>query len=172
MKYFVTVGTTTMVVDIDGDQVSVDGTSVTASIASPGHSPEIVAIIDGVLHRVALDREADGVWRLVDDGVVYDVRVEDERRRHIRLLAGAARVHSGDAVLKAPMPGLVVRILVSPGDRVAAGAPLIALEAMKMENELKAVAPGVVTAVRVVSGQVVEKGQVLIELAEVAGAES
>lgn len=165
MKYFVTVGAETMVVEIDGDQVTIDGVRRVADIAVSGGSPEIVATIDGVSRRVALESEADAVWRLVDDGVVYDVQVEDERRRHIRLLAGAARVHSGDAILKAPMPGLVVRILVRPGDPVAAGMPLIALEAMKMENELKAVAPGVVTVVRVAPGQAVEKGQVLIELA-------
>ena len=66
-------------------------------------------------------------------------------------------------VLKAPMPGLVGRVQVQPGEQVAAGAPLVVLEAMKMENELKAGAPGVVKSVRVVSGEAVEKGQVLVE---------
>ena len=66
------------------------------------------------------------------------------------------------------MPGLVVRIPVTPGDQVTMGSGLLVLEAMKMENEIKAAGPGVVTAVRVTPGQAVEKGQILIELGPVA----
>jgi biotin carboxyl carrier protein len=61
------------------------------------------------------------------------------------------------------MPGLVVRVQVQPGENVAAGDSLVVLEAMKMENELKAGAPGVVKSVRVAPGEAVEKGQVLVE---------
>jgi biotin carboxyl carrier protein len=62
------------------------------------------------------------------------------------------------------MPGLVVRIQTEPGQHVQAGTPLIVLEAMKMENELKAAAAGVVKLVRVAAGEAVEKGQILVEL--------
>jgi pyruvate carboxylase subunit B len=62
------------------------------------------------------------------------------------------------------MPGLVAKVLVAPGAVLAAGAGVLVLEAMKMENELRAPAPGVVAAVRVAAGQTVEKGQVLVEL--------
>jgi pyruvate carboxylase subunit B len=63
------------------------------------------------------------------------------------------------------MPGLVVRIQVEAGDDVPAGAPVVVLEAMKMENQLKAAGPGRVAVVRVQPGQAVEKGQVLLEFA-------
>ncbi len=63
------------------------------------------------------------------------------------------------------MPGLVVRVLVEPGARVAAGEGLVVLEAMKMENELRAAGPGVVRAVHAAPGEAVDKGQVLVELA-------
>jgi pyruvate carboxylase subunit B len=62
------------------------------------------------------------------------------------------------------MPGLVVRVLVEAGQQVTQGAGLVVLEAMKMENELRAAAPGCVAAVRVRPGDTVEKGQSLIEL--------
>ena len=61
------------------------------------------------------------------------------------------------------MPGLVVRVQAQAGDRVAAGAGLVVLEAMKMENELKAPGPARIKSVRVAPGQAVEKGQVLVE---------
>jgi len=89
--------------------------------------------------------------------------VLDERTRHIRSLAGGGDQRRAAGVLKAPMPGLVVRVQVQPGEKVAAGDPLVVLEAMKMENELKAGAPGVVKSVRVAPGEAVEKGQVLVE---------
>jgi len=66
--------------------------------------------------------------------------------------------------LKAPMPGLVLRVLVSEGEQVSAGQGLVVLEAMKMENELKAGAAGVVRSVRAVAGATVEKGQLLLEV--------
>jgi pyruvate carboxylase subunit B len=62
------------------------------------------------------------------------------------------------------MPGLVVRVQVEPGQAVGAGAGLVVLEAMKMENELRSAAAGVVRSVRVKPGEPVEKGQVLVEL--------
>jgi biotin carboxyl carrier protein len=61
------------------------------------------------------------------------------------------------------MPGLIVRVLVEPGQEVEAGAGLVVLEAMKMENELKASAAGTVSAIRSQAGEAVEKGQVLVE---------
>jgi pyruvate carboxylase subunit B len=61
------------------------------------------------------------------------------------------------------MPGLVVRVLATAGQRVVPGAGVVVLEAMKMENELKAPAEGVVKVVRVGPGEAVEKGQVLVE---------
>jgi biotin carboxyl carrier protein len=61
------------------------------------------------------------------------------------------------------MPGLVVRVLVEPGQRVTAGAGVVVLEAMKMENQLKAQAEAVVKSVKVSPGKTVEKGEVLVE---------
>ena len=62
------------------------------------------------------------------------------------------------------MPGLIVRVNVEPGDRVQAGQGLVVMEAMKMENELRAQAAGTVKAVHAVAGNAVEKGALLVEL--------
>ena len=60
------------------------------------------------------------------------------------------------------MPGKILRVLAAPGADVAAGGGLIVIEAMKMENELKAVAAGTVRDVRVAAGQAVNAGDVLV----------
>jgi biotin carboxyl carrier protein len=62
------------------------------------------------------------------------------------------------------MPGMIVRVAVQVGDVVEAGQPLIVMEAMKMENELRATAAGTVTAVRAIAGIAVDKGATLLEI--------
>ncbi|MEO5799125.1 MAG: acetyl-CoA carboxylase biotin carboxyl carrier protein subunit [Gemmatimonadales bacterium] len=165
MKYFVTIAGRELTVDLDGDHATVDGTSIPVQLLRVPGAPEFRLTIDGRSHTLAIDGFDDGVWRLLDRGAVRDVGIEDERSRHIRSLAGAGKSATSGGVLKAPMPGLVVRIAVSEGDVVAAGTGLVVLEAMKMENELKAPAAGTVRGIRVTAGQAVEKGQVLLELA-------
>ena len=76
--------------------------------------------------------------------------------------AQAAGPAGGPATLRAPMPGKVVKVLCQPGDAVKAGQGLLVIEAMKMENELKAAGPGVVEQVHATPGQAVEKGAVLV----------
>lgn len=66
--------------------------------------------------------------------------------------------------IKAPMPGMVLKILVTPGQQINKGDSLIILEAMKMENILKAAAPGTVKSIKAVEKVAVEKGAVLIEM--------
>ena len=69
------------------------------------------------------------------------------------------------------MPGLIVRVEVTAGQRVEAGAGLVVVEAMKMENELRASRPGVVETVHVAAGQAVEKGAALVTLGPLPNAE-
>ncbi len=167
MKFFVTIAEKTMEVTVDGERVEIDGQRVDAELQHVPGSPMVRLVVDGSAVLLAVDQRIDGGWRLIDRGDVRDVDVEDERARHIRLLAGPARGEAARTVLKSPMPGLVVRIPVAAGDQVAAGAPLVVLSAMKMENELKAAGAAVVTAVRVAAGDAVEKGAVLLELGPV-----
>jgi biotin carboxyl carrier protein len=71
--------------------------------------------------------------------------------------------------MAAPMPGKVLKILVSEGQAVAAGEPLIVLEAMKMETTLFAEGAAVIRKIRVETGQMVDHGAVLLELSPAAG---
>ena len=66
--------------------------------------------------------------------------------------------------IKAPMPGLVLDIMIKPGQTIEKGTPLLILEAMKMENVLKSEGDGVVKSIEVIKTQAVDKGQILIEM--------
>lgn len=121
--------------------------------------------VGAAVHRVEVRRlEGRGRYALVIDGFRYEADALDERAKTIRDLAAATAGPVGPAPLLAPMPGLIVRVSVAPGDVVAAGQGLVVMEAMKMENELRTQAAGTVRAVLVQAGAVVEKGARLVEL--------
>lgn len=168
MKYFVTLGGRELEVEVDGDHVVVNGERLPASLTSIPGSPVRQLLLAGRSYAMPIEPAGSGRWRLSVHGEQHEADVVDERTRHIRSLTGDTRKAAGAGTLKAPMPGLVVRVQVEPGQEVAAGMPVIVLEAMKMENQLKAAAAARVAAVRVQAGQAVEKGQVLLEFADPA----
>ncbi len=170
MKYFVTLGEREVEVVIDGERVNVDGRTVVVHQTTLPGTPLHQVMIDGRPLLVPLERLGPGRWSVTSWGERRDAVVLDERARHIQRLVRQAEPQSHGGVVRAPMPGLVLRIPVSVGDPVAVGQGVLVLEAMKMENEIKATAPGVVTAIPVQAGQAVEKGQVLLQLGPVAGA--
>jgi pyruvate carboxylase subunit B len=98
------------------------------------------------------------------DGYRFEAEALDERTRLIRDLSAASAAPRGPAPIIAPMPGLIVRVSVKAGDRVEAGQGIVVMEAMKMENELRAMAAGVVKSVEVEPGTAVEKGTLLVAL--------
>ena len=98
------------------------------------------------------------------NGNKYDVSIEDEYDMLVKKMGLSAFVVQKMTNVKAPMPGLVVDVLVQPGDTVEKGSQLLILEAMKMENVLKAEGEGVVKSIEVQKGAAVDKGQILIEM--------
>ncbi len=163
MKYFVRVAGKEWVVEVDGDRVAVNGRESRAQLGAIAGTPLRHLVLDGRSHRFPFAPGGRGSWRIGQGGEFWDVEVVDERTRHIQSLTGQAGGARGPGVLRAPMPGLVVRLEVRPGQQVAAGQGAVVLEAMKMQNELRVASPGTVKAVRVAAGQAVEKGQVLVE---------
>ena len=152
-------------VELGPNGVEVDGSPVTAHLEEIEGTSIYLLTIGGTLHRLAIVRGAGrGQFSIWTDDHRFEVEALDERRRAIREIAGSSASAAGPAPLLAPMPGLVVRVNVQPGDEVQPGQPLVVIEAMKMENELRATAAGVVDSVRVQPGAAVEKGAVLIEL--------
>lgn len=147
---------------------------------------EVDARADGYRVRHADGRELavstlqrePGLLSLLIDGQVLEVQPDASAVRY-RMTRYAARAETqleraakeskaNDAALPgklyAAMPGRVVRVLCEPGKTVEAGAPLLVIEAMKMQNELCASTDGIVRSVRVRVGDTVERGAVLVEL--------
>jgi biotin carboxyl carrier protein len=108
-----------------------------------------------------------GVTRreVVVDGWRFEVDVEPERRAALRERASRDRGeagHSGPAEVRAIIPGVVVSVDVAAGDEVAAGQELLVVEAMKMQNELRAPRAGTVARVAVGKGATIEVGDLLV----------
>ncbi len=115
-------------------------------------------IIDGRQQEVYIGNGPGGLEVEVE-GFRYPVEVVDPRKKALRRAGGAA---AGKVVLKSSMPGKVVQLLVKEGASVEAGVGVIVLEAMKMQNELKAPTAGTVTRVHVADGDKVEANAPLV----------
>lgn len=165
MKYVVKVGDIDVEVELEGDVVTVDGVASVARVSDVEGTPVRMVTIGDEVHRVvARTGSTRGRFTLWLDGFRYEVEALDERTRAIRELSGAGKEASGPAPLLAPMPGMIVRVAVQVGDTVEPGQSLVVMEAMKMENELRATSAGTVKAVLAQPGTAVEKGAVLLEL--------
>ena len=163
MKYVVSVGGREIDVEVDGDHVTSGGKRYVASLSDVPGTPLRHLVVEGRQTELSMESTGPGRWSVGLRGERWECEVVDERTRHIRSLTGSAGQQRGTPPLKAPMPGLVVRVLAEPGQEVAAGAGVVVLEAMKMENELRATVASVVKTVRVKAGEAVEKGQVLVD---------
>lgn len=119
-------------------------------------------IKDNRSHNVEVLEPIEGKTRLKVNGTIYESEVVDKFDELLKSLgmekAGAGKVNE----LKAPMPGLVLEIAIKPGDELKKGDRVLVLEAMKMENVIKAPADVTVTSVEVETGKTVDKNQVMV----------
>ena len=146
------------VVTLDGQEHEVDAAFPRAGV--------LHMIRDGVAWEVDVQRTDKG-QDVVMYGTRYEVGVLDERRKALAALGGGAGASGAGETISTSMPGKVVAVLVEPGDVVEPGQGVIVVEAMKMENELKASAPGVVQKLCAAAGDAVEGGAPLVVLGPV-----
>ena len=166
MKYIVQVNRERKAVALGPDGVSYeDATFLQAELSDIDGSPVRMLKIGSRVYRVVVQRrQGRGRYTLWVDGYRFEAEALDERTRAIRDVSAASAVPVGPAPVRAPMPGLIVRVNVKVGDTVQAGQGIVVMEAMKMENELRATAPGTVRSVEVAPGTAVEKGALLVAL--------
>jgi pyruvate carboxylase subunit B len=113
-------------------------------------------------YEIAVERLGRGDQLVHVNGRAVNVSLLDPRRSADRRVDASPAGTTGPLTVRAPMPGRVVKVLVQPGDLVAARQGVVVVEAMKMENELRATRSGTVTEVRAREGQSVEAGTVLV----------
>jgi len=165
LKYYVNVAGASHEVVVDGETVTVDGAVVRAHLEElAGGSVQLLRLGSEVHRLVARPGGRRGEYDIAVGGYRFKVEAVDERSRTIQQLSGATRRLATPPHLAAPMPGLIVRVNVNEGDPVRAGQGLMVMEAMKMENELRAAHDATVRRILVKPGSAVEKGAILLEL--------
>ncbi len=167
-QYSVSIGERKYIVTLqDGDKIRVDDTIYLFNLVRTG-SGIYSLILDGSIVEVSsVGSIRDGKGNseeVVVNGNRIELVVDDHRSLLKKGMLQGRSLASATQTIKAPMPGKVVRVEVSVGDSVTPGSGLIVLEAMKMENEIKATASGIVGEIRVAAGKAVEKGELLITI--------
>ncbi len=155
-------------ITIDGSSYKIDWRNIASLVAeAKGQGGHYSLLIAGKSYEIFAQRiiQPDGengqVYEILFGEQRFEVRVEDEREKALAGAVKSAHV-SGEAKVRAPMPGLVIGIPLEVGASVTHGQTVIVLEAMKMENDLAAPRAGTIKEIKVSQGQTVNQGDVLV----------
>jgi biotin carboxyl carrier protein len=145
--------------------VEIDGRKRLVDCRNAGHRDQLSLIIDNKSYLIesAPVMVDEGTYYAKIAGRRYDLEVFDERLIAAHR-ASARTKETGLCIVRSPMPGLIVDVRVSPGDRVTAGSVAVTMEAMKMRNELPCDADGIVRTVNVKPRDTVESQAILLEI--------
>ena len=164
MRYVTTIGEREYLVEIlDGGQVAVDGVVYNVDFESLSGQPIHSLLVDNHSYEGSVYQVDEG-WQVLLMGSLYLVQIEDEREKRLRAALGSGPADYGEYHLKAPMPGLIVSVLVKEGQEVTKGDVLVILESMKMQNELKSPRAGRIARMRVKPGDSVEQRTTLLSV--------
>ncbi|MBP7960439.1 MAG: biotin/lipoyl-binding protein [Caldilineaceae bacterium] len=163
MKYFATIGSNEYEIEISQDTVTLNGAVLDVDLAQSG-VPELYSLILGGASYEALIEPSAQDYAVTLRGEQFHVRIEDERTRRLSAGRRGPAAPQGDLSIRAPIPGLVVKILVEVGQTVEEGQSLVLLEAMKMENEIRAPRAGLIKQIDASTGNRMEQGAVLMVL--------
>ena len=139
--------------------VTLDGVRHQLEALSLPHGA-VSMLLDGASHAFEFEEKGDEVAVMLE-GQLTTVDIVDERRARLRAATAIFTVE-GKQTVCSPMPGKVVKVFVKVGDEVTEGQSVVVVEAMKMENELKAPRAGKVTEVTAIEGIAVENGSKLV----------
>jgi pyruvate carboxylase subunit B len=163
VKYFSRVGQREYEVEIVDGRVFVDGEPMDVDLRQSG-GPELYSLlINGRSFELLIEAERFN-YGVTMRGERFEVQVEDDRTRRLNAGRKMVALPAGEYPVAAPIPGLVVKVLVEVGQAIVEEQALVLLEAMKMENEIRALRGGVVKSIEVVSGQRVEQNAILVVL--------
>lgn len=164
MRYITTIGEREFLVEIiDETHIMLDGKPYQVDIDQIADQPVYTVLLDGSSYESYVYAGQEG-WQVLLQGRSYQAQVIDEREKRLRAASESGLGESAEFHLKAPMPGLVVSVPVSEGQKVEKGDVLVLLESMKMQNELKSPRQGTISRIRVNIGERVEQQQTLLSV--------
>lgn len=165
MQFETTIGETVFEVKIDTKEgkAVVNGTEYPFEIVE--HRDSQILFRSGTkLFKIRNISRDDGQIECTVDGKWITAGIKDEQQILLERLGFKTNAEKSIGSLEAPMPGKILELLASEGDEVELGDPVAILEAMKMENELKAPCAGTIQSISVTTGSSVEKNQLLLEI--------
>lgn len=164
MKYITTIDNQQFEIEVvDERHIRVGDRLLTVDFESVSGQPVFSLILDGKSYE-SFVYQGEEDWDVLLRGRQYQVKVEDEREKRLKAAGGGGVAEGGEFHLKAPMPGLVVAVLVEEGQAIQKGQVMLILESMKMQNELKAPRDGTIGRIRVKAGESVEQKQALLSV--------
>lgn len=164
MKYEVTAGSQTFQIEIEDDGLlKVDGKEVAYDFQEAKDPHLYSLLLDKKSHDMRVTVEDEG-YNVLLEGDNISVKVMDERSRRLAGVRKRLGADDGDVLVKAPMPGLIIDVLVEVGAEVELGQTLVILESMKMHNEFKAPRNATVKEIRVGKGDKVLPNQTMVIL--------
>jgi pyruvate carboxylase subunit B len=162
MNYIAAVDGQRYQVSLGKDGITLDGALIEVDLQSIDGGFHYSLLVGAASHEVFVERCED-VCFVTIGGQRYRVQVEDERARRLAQRETAVE-EVGEVEVVSPMPGVVVAVLVEAGQEIRTGEGLLILEAMKMENEIRAPRTGLIEAVQVAPGQRVSQDDVLVRI--------
>ena len=164
MKYITNIDGKEFTVEIlDEKHIRINDKILDVDFESVSGQPVYSLIIGGKSYEAYVSPD-DERWQVLLRGRLYQAEVEDEREKRLHAAGGGGATESGEFHLKAPMPGLVVAVLVEENQGVKKGQVLLILESMKMQNELKAPRDGTISRIKVKPSESVEQKQTLLSI--------
>ena len=145
------------------DRVELNGNNHKVELSQLSKHTYLLRINNNVYH-VTSERVNNQSYSFTIDGFAYNTTVRTNLEEKANEYLQNRAKENGTEIIKSPMPGLIVKILKQVGDSVETGEPIILLEAMKMENEIRASASGIVKSVSTKEKSSVEKGEPLLEI--------
>ena len=159
MKYMTFVNGKEYVIDIDREnEVLVNGEPHVIDFHNLSARGLVSLLLNNHSYEGVVEENDGDMWDVLLRGELYEVKVQDERSYRLAKMRGVLAEDSNEAVIKSPMPGIIVAVPAVVGEPIKKGDTVIILESMKMENELKSPIDGVLTKVMVEAGDSVEKG--------------
>jgi pyruvate carboxylase subunit B len=161
MKYITQVEDKTFAIEVQNGAIVVDGQMHCVDLRHIEPLSLYSLLIDNLSHEILIE-EQEGRYGAMLQGQLYDVDVQEERLCADRISCPESPSSSKPTQVAAPMPGLVLDVLVDTGQTTRSGDVVVTLESMKMRTELHSPRDGVVRAVHVAPGEHVSHGQLLV----------